>query len=40
MDVSWAYLRTRLETLTEASQEGFDLEAEISKAKEVVETTP
>lgn len=39
LDVSWAYLCTRLETLTEASQEDFNLKAKLSKAKEAVETT-
>nr|XP_033508236.1 uncharacterized protein LOC117273242 [Nicotiana tomentosiformis] len=39
LDVSWAFLNTRLETLMEASQEGFDLNAEIAKAKETIEKT-
>ncbi|XP_070037177.1 uncharacterized protein [Nicotiana tomentosiformis] len=39
LNLSWAFLNTRLETLIEASQEGFDLNAEISKAKETIEKT-
>lgn len=36
LDVSWAFLYTRFETLTEASEEGFGLEAELSKAKKLL----
>lgn len=39
MDLSWTYLCTRFETLIEASQEGFDLNAEIAKAKEAIEVS-
>nr|XP_009761665.1 PREDICTED: uncharacterized protein LOC104213816 [Nicotiana sylvestris] len=39
LDVSWAFLNMRIETLIEASQEGFDLTAEIAKAKETIEKT-
>lgn len=37
--MSWAFLNTRIETLTKSSQEGFDLEVEIAKAKDAIETT-
>lgn len=37
VDVSWAFLNTRLEILTEVSQENFDLKAEIAKTKETIE---
>lgn len=37
LDVSWAFLNMRLETLMEASQKGFDLTAEIAKAKKIIE---
>ncbi|XP_075094114.1 chloride channel protein CLC-e isoform X3 [Nicotiana tabacum] len=39
LDVSWAFLNTRLETLVEANHEGFDLNAEIAKAKEAIDKT-
>jgi len=39
VDVSWAFLNTRLETLMEVSREGFDLDAEIAKTKEMIEKT-
>lgn len=37
VDVSWAYLNTQLDTLTEVGQENFDLQAEIAKTKETIE---
>lgn len=37
VDVSWAYLNARLDTLTKMGQEGFDLEAKIAKAKDTIE---
>lgn len=39
MDVSWAYLCTCFETLTEASQEDFDLEAKLGKARVSIEVS-
>ncbi|XP_009618435.1 GRIP domain-containing protein RUD3-like [Nicotiana tomentosiformis] len=39
LDVSWAFLNTRLEILMEASQEDFDLNAEIAKDKETIKKT-
>nr|XP_016450374.1 PREDICTED: uncharacterized protein LOC107775187 [Nicotiana tabacum] len=39
LDISWAFLNTLLETLTKASQEGFDLESEIAMAWDAIETT-
>ncbi|XP_070049512.1 interactor of constitutive active ROPs 1-like [Nicotiana tomentosiformis] len=36
LDISWAFLNTRLETLMEANQDGFDLTAEIAKTKESI----
>lgn len=38
LGVSWASLNIRLETLTKASQEGFDLEAKITKANDAIKS--
>jgi len=37
LDVSWTFLNTRIETLMKASQDGFDLDAEITKVKEAID---
>lgn len=37
--MSWAILNTRHDTLVEASQEGFNLNAELAKIKETIEKT-
>ncbi|XP_070020242.1 uncharacterized protein [Nicotiana sylvestris] len=39
VEVSWAILNTRHDTLVEASQEGFNLDAELAKIKETIEKT-
>ncbi|XP_070015368.1 uncharacterized protein [Nicotiana sylvestris] len=39
VEVSWAFLNTRHDTLMEASREFFDLTAEIGKIKETIEKT-
>lgn len=39
IEVSWAILNTRHDTLVEASQEGFNLEAKLAKIKETTEKT-
>ncbi|XP_070029981.1 uncharacterized protein [Nicotiana sylvestris] len=39
IEVSWAILNTRHDTLVEASQEGFNLDAELAKIRETVEKT-
>ncbi|XP_070002677.1 uncharacterized protein [Nicotiana sylvestris] len=39
VEVSWAFLNTRHDTLMEARREGFELAAEIAKIKETIEKT-
>ncbi|XP_070019625.1 protein CROWDED NUCLEI 2-like [Nicotiana sylvestris] len=39
IEVSWAFLNTRHDTLVEVSQENFNLEAELAKIKETIEKT-
>ncbi|XP_075110559.1 uncharacterized protein LOC142181546 [Nicotiana tabacum] len=39
IEVSWAILNIRHDTLMEASQEGFNLDAELAKIKETIEKT-
>lgn len=37
IEVSWAILNTRHDTLMEASQEGFNLDAKLVKIKEAID---
>ncbi|XP_070025841.1 uncharacterized protein [Nicotiana sylvestris] len=39
IEVSWAFLNTRHDTLVEVSQENFNLEAELAKIRETIEKT-
>lgn len=39
MDVSWTFLHMRFDTLNEAHNEVFDVDGELEKAKEAIETT-
>ncbi|XP_070018922.1 uncharacterized protein [Nicotiana sylvestris] len=39
LEVSWAFLNSRRDALTEASQENFDLESELAKVLDAIEKT-